>query len=137
MRTGRRRPTAAVVLAAALAAAVGCSPRTTTVNGTVSFNGKKMVWGGVGLVAHDGSAHQGAITPEGTYTIPNVPVGPAQVGVTTFDPNPKGDNEGRRWKSPNLPPGAWFPIPEKYADPVKSGLTVDVASGKPLDIDLK
>ena len=31
----------------------------------------------------------------------------------------------------------WFPLPDKYADPAKSGLTADVKSGQPVDIDLK
>jgi hypothetical protein len=38
---------------------------------------------------------------------------------------------------PPPPPGSWFAIPDKYKDPLTSGLTGEVASGKPLDIDLK
>jgi len=34
------------------------------------------------------------------------------------------------------PPGAWFPIPDKYNDPASSGLTGTVTPGKPLDIDI-
>lgn len=40
-------------------------------------------------------------------------------------------------EKPRPPAGAWFPIPEKFSDPQTSGLTGDVKSGTPLDIDLK
>ena len=38
---------------------------------------------------------------------------------------------------PRPPAGAWFPIPRELADPINSGLTGTVESGKPLDIDIK
>ena len=31
----------------------------------------------------------------------------------------------------------WFAIPDKYGDPAKSELTMDVKPGQPFDLDLK
>ena len=40
---------------------------------------------------------------------------------------------------PTPPPGAWFQLPnqEKNSDPTQSGMTGEVKSGQPLDIDVK
>jgi len=119
--------------------AVGCGPSTATVSGTVSHNGKKVVWGAVSLVAADGSTHTAQIARDGTYRIPNVPTGAAQVGVTSPDPYPEGKNgkyDGRYKPPTDLPDGAWFPLPDKFADPKKSGLSVYVGGGGG-DLDLK
>ena len=120
-----------------LLAVAGCGPGTATVAGKVSYQGKPVVWGSVTLQAADGSMHQVGLNPDGTYRLDGVPVGPAKAGVSSPDPKPSpravaaGGPAG-----PQPPAGAWFPLPERFADPAKSGLTVPVGGG-PADLDLK
>jgi hypothetical protein len=128
-------------LLALLALAPGCGPGVGTAAGKVTYQGKPVVWGSVTLRAADGSMHQIGINPDGTYRLDRVPVGPAQVGVSSPDPKPsarlrEGGEARLRAFPPPPPPGAWFPLPAKYADPATSGVTMQVGGG-PADIDLK
>ncbi len=136
----RPRPTAAWLLVL-LALAPGCGPRTATAAGKVTYRGKPVVWGSVTLKASDGSFHQIGLNLDGTYRLDGVPVGPAAVGVSSPDPAPsaraKALSDPRVPAGPPpVPPGAWFPLPPKYADPATSGVTVQVGGG-PGDIDLQ
>lgn len=131
-----------VIVAALLAFIPGCGPGASTASGTVTYQGKPVVWGSVTLRAADGSMHQIGINPDGTYSLTNVPVGLATVGVSSPDPTPSararaggGDDSRARPGPPPLPPGAWFPLPAKFADPATSGVTVQVGGG-PTNIDL-
>ena len=121
---------------------IGCD-RKTTVNGKVSCKGKPVVWGNVILIDANGEYHQGVIELDGSYTIVDVPKGIVKIGVSSPNPNathnlknrkpdPKADSTAKLDKPAK---GAWFPIPDKYADPNSSGLTETVA-GKPIVIDL-
>lgn len=136
------RPLVAFAGLLALAVLVpGCGPRTATAAGKVTYQGKPVVWGGVTLRAADGSMHQIGLNPDGTYRLDRVPVGEARVGVSSPDPTPSsrfGRGEDARVPAapPVPPPGAWFPLPAKYADPATSGVTVQVGGG-PADIELK
>jgi hypothetical protein len=126
---------------ALLAVVPGCGPGTAAVVGKVSYQGKPVVWGSVTLKAADGSMHQIGINPDGTYRLDRVPVGPAKVGVSSPDPTPSARAKALAdprvpTGPPPLPPGAWFPLPAKFADPATSGVTVDVGRGS-ADIDLK
>jgi hypothetical protein len=127
-------------LLAALSLAVGCGPGTGTAAGKVTYRGRPVVWGSVTLKAADGSIHQIGINLDGTYRLDHVPVGLAQAGVSSPDPAPSprvkalGDPRVPAGPPP-VPPGAWFPVPAKYADPATSGVTVQVGGG-PTDIDL-
>jgi hypothetical protein len=132
-----------VTLAGLLALLVvpGCGWGTGTAAGKVTYQGRPVVWGSITLRAADGSSHQIGLNPDGSYRLDRVPVGPAKVGVSSPDPTPSARasrNEDARVPagSPPPPPGAWFPLPAKYADPAKSGVTVQVGGG-PADIDLK
>jgi hypothetical protein len=138
-----RRRTIAAGLLALFAFAPGCGPGTSPVTGKVTFRGKPVVWGSVTLKAADGSIHQIGINLDGTYRLERVPVGPAGVGVSSPDPAPSararqlgGDEVRTRPGPPPVPPGAWFPLPDKYGDPATSGLTIQVG-GSSADIDLK
>ena len=107
--------------------------------GTVTHKGKPVAWGSVSLVAADGSAHSAELGRDGRFSVANVPTGPARVGVSSPDPYPDGRKakyEGRYKPPADLPDGAWFPLPAQYADPQKSGLTLQVG-GSPADLDLK
>lgn len=150
----------------AAAAATGCGGSATTVTGKVSHKGKPVVTGTVILVDGAGQYHQGTITPTGTYTVADVPVGKVKIAVTSPNPDPKaaavaaGGGKGAVGRgggsmaggvtledprakfastpepTPQLPPGAWFPLPKTAGDPETSGLTGEVKSGSPLDIDV-
>jgi hypothetical protein len=114
----------------------GCNSGAAPVAGKVTYQGKPVVWGSVTLKAADGSIHQIGINLDGTYRLEKVPVGPAAVGISSPDPAPSArarqlgkDEERTRPGAPPVPPGAWFPLPAKYADPASSGVTVQVGGG--------
>jgi hypothetical protein len=135
----RHRRIAAALLAL-IALTPGCGPRAAPVTGKVSYQGKPVVWGSVTLKAADGSMHQIGINLDGTYRLDNVPIGPATVGVSSPDPAPSprakalADSRSRP-AAPPVPPGAWFPLPDKFADPSTSGVTLQVGGGSG-DIEL-
>lgn len=140
-------------LALCLCLVVGCGGKT-SVKGKVTHKGKPLVWGTVTLVDQSGHHHQGPIDLNGDYTIPSVPTGPVKIGVHSNNPastreRPKlgaagGDPSDPRSKFKSEPvaelprpePGKWFPIPSQASDPYTSGLTGEVRSGKPLDVDV-
>lgn len=147
-----RLPRAAV--AAALLALAGCGGSTATVSGKVTYQGKPVVFGSVVLIGADGLPKNGQIQPDGTFTVAGVAVGTAKVAVSS--PMPPGAETGKKSAAggkdagddDKIPPAggsgvdpavakAWFPLPEKYGDPEKSGLTVTVGDGKPVQFDLK
>lgn len=140
---------------------VGCGGGgTAKVRGKVTHAGKTVVWGTVILVGKDGIYRDGRIGLNGEYEIADVPVGPVKLGVSSPDPGttpPKGrpnaggkkpddprakSRAGREKEDgpdlPKPPPGAWFALPKKFADPQSSGLTGEVTGGETtLDIDVK
>jgi hypothetical protein len=136
----------------ALLAATGCSSGTADVAGKVTFQGKPVVFGTVVLIGPGGIPKSGALQPDGTYQVAGVRTGTAQVTVSSPPPPglvPAGkkakagrDDDDRRPAdagnpvSPEVAKG-WFPLPDKYADPTRSGLTVEVKSGQRVDLDLK
>jgi len=144
--------------------AVGCGGGKATMKGKVTSGGKPVVWGAVILVDASGAYHQGDIELNGTYEIAGVPNGAVKIGVTSFNPSgarggrPGGGKEPAKAGGagasgfddpraglekmaarPTPPPGAWFALPnaEKNGDPTQSGMTGEVKSGQPLDIDVK
>lgn len=146
------RPTRAAALA--LLALAGCGGGTASVSGKVTFQGKPVVYGTVVLIGADGLPRSGQIQPDGTFTVPGVAVGTAKAAVSSppppgAEPAKKAARGGRDAeddeRAPPPPPApvdpavvkGWFPLPEKYGDPDKSGLTVQVGSGQPADFDLK
>jgi hypothetical protein len=125
----------------------GCGSRG-TVSGKVTHKGKPVVWGTVSVFASDDVQYAGQLTPEGTYSIPDVPSG--QVRITVSSPNPDGtgrggpaaangglgDSPGPEAAATRPPPGIWFPIPAKYSEPSRSGLTGTVRGNTVIDLDL-
>ncbi|MGL6074507.1 MAG: hypothetical protein ACRC8S_10135 [Fimbriiglobus sp.] len=120
----------------------GCGPSTTTATGKAMHKGKPVVYGSVTVIASDGTTHQAGIELDGTFTLKNVPTGSAKFGITSpTPPSPaagraRGDDPRASAPPPGPPAGAWFAIPDTYADPNKSGLTIEIKSGSPITVEL-
>jgi hypothetical protein len=140
-----------VIGVALLAAVAGCGG-TANPGGKVTFQGKPVVFGTVVMIGPDGIPKSGAIEPDGSYRVRGVRVGTAKVTVSS--PPPPGrsarkakvgrdaDDDERRPADEGTPASpevikAWFPLPEKYADPAKSDLKAEVKPGQPVNLELK
>ena len=122
-----------IVVSAAL---TGCQSEPASVSGTVTYDGKPLSGGFVILYCADEQIVRGIIGPDGRYSIPNVPRGACQVTVKTRLPSPLGFSLKK-----NIPPAEDGPtvpnvssirtavtqIPERYAIPEESGLSVKVS----------
>lgn len=143
------RFTRPAVLLAALAL-TGCGPATTELTGKITHQGKPVVYGSVVVIDSSGAAKSGTIQSDGTYRVDNVRVGAVKVAVSSPPPPgtpPVGKQDPRDTSDkptepppPPAPPEVLknlFAIPNKYGDPNQSGLSGDVKSGEPLNLDLK
>jgi hypothetical protein len=122
-------------------AAVGCGGYG-DVSGKVTHKGKTLVWGTVQFEGSDNLIKQGNINSDGTYSLSGVATGEAKAAVSSINPK-SSDFQLRRPQEggPQAPARpevkGWFPIPEKYNTPFKSGLTYKIKSGaNTIDIDL-
>jgi hypothetical protein len=125
------------VVTGLLFSAIGCGSGTvgnSTVTGTVSYKGKPLTVGTIEFYGPAGKVSSSSINPDGTFTVPDAPVGDDTVVVRVPPPGPK------------LPPGAPVlgpqatpvPIPRQYSDPKTSHVKQTVAAGKStVNIDLK
>lgn len=118
-------------------------------SGTVTYKGKKVTSGGVTLIASDNLPYSSLITSEGTFKIDKVPVGAVKIGVNSPNPSsdfrqkprsataaseaPKSSTSG----TSTVPAKSWFPLPDKYSDPLNSGLTDTIKGDTTITIDLK
>jgi hypothetical protein len=159
MTTNVSKQTLAHLLLGGLVFLSGCSG-SGRVSGTVTCkgNGKKLMSGTVMILGSDQIPHYGEIKEDGTYAVGGVPPGPARVTVTSPNPNETADDPsgprgmGGRGRAPaglpsrspppsNLSESAkkgWFAIPDKYADPAKTPLTVEIKGGHnayPIELD--
>jgi hypothetical protein len=134
-------------------ATIGCTGKG-DIQGTVSYRpaSKKVAFGTVMFIGADNQPRYGIINPDGTYLVRGVPSGKAK--ITVASPNPvqppdargagrvdraqigdrKPEGEGEPSATATAQPApevakSWFPIPEKYAEPDKSGLAFDVKRG--------
>jgi hypothetical protein len=112
------------------------------VSGKVTYKGKALVWGTVQFEGSDNMIKQGNIQSDGTYSISGLATGEAKAAVSSINPK-SSDFQLRRPQEggPRTPPRpevkGWFPIPEKYDAPYKSGLTYTIKAGEnKIDIDL-
>jgi hypothetical protein len=119
------RMTGSIALASAFlcVSTLGCGPKApvdenrTVISGTVTFNGTPLKAGTIRFDSSD--KHIGtstSIASDGRYSTNRVPLGSNTVSIET---------ESLQYGSPHL----YVKIPDKYADPSKSGLTVDVKPG--------
>jgi hypothetical protein len=120
----------------------GCGKSTTTIEGTVTYLGKPLVYGSVTLLSSAGLTYQGQIQPDGKFVVEAVPAGTFKVAVSSVgppeQPSGKGDGpndklpakpahpKGKKWKKDAFSRIGWFSIPEKYSKFDESGLSVTV-----------
>jgi hypothetical protein len=129
------------VVAAALltTVAVGCGGQG-NVSGKVTYKDKPLVWGTVQFEGSDGVVKHGNIKPDGTYLIEGVATGDAKLAVSSVNPQSSDfqpiQREGQAPRPPRPEVKGWFPIPENYNTPSKSGLTYTVKGGNN-DHDIK
>ncbi|MCE9530840.1 MAG: carboxypeptidase-like regulatory domain-containing protein [Planctomycetes bacterium] len=129
-----------------LMGSTGCGAKTANVIGTVSFHGKPIRGGSVILYCEDQQIVRGIIGPDGSFAIPNVPLGEALITVRSHTPIPEGFGLAQK-----LPPMKDGPIqapsdhrqasaviiPEHYGIPEESRLKLRVVRGQQVfDIDL-
>ncbi len=146
----RRRPCVGIACLVALLGlfAGGCESKTSTVAGKVTYQGKPVAGGSVIVYCADKQIARGSIGADGTYTIPNVPFGSGTVTVQA--PARVPDGLRIQQNTPPQSPGGPIPptveaddkrrvsIPQRYALPEESGLSVVVDRGQvTYDIDLK
>lgn len=129
-------------LALGLLATAGCGSPTGTVSGTVTFRKAQLGFGTVQLFTEEGQVFSCLIDETGSYCLRDVPTGPARLTVATHPDVPPGLLVG---SPPGPPPGPserrdprrFVPIPERYALPDQSGLTMTVVAGRQnFDIEL-
>ena len=129
----------------------GCGKGQGVVTGTVTFQGRPLVYGSVVILASDGIPRNAHILPGGSYTLADVPCGDAKLAVHSPDPAQmdellkaekikvqKGLSRSLDRKLPDIDRAKWFPIPPAYGDFEKSGLEFRVEKGNnSFDIRLK
>ncbi len=97
-------------------------PNRTTVSGAVTFDGKPLPAGTMNFDSTESGIGTSISISEGRYATNRVPLGPNTVTIET---------DSLLFGSAHL----HTKIPAKYADPTKSGLTVDVKPGENENVD--
>lgn len=119
--------------------AAGCSRGTGNVSGTVKFKGKPLPAGTITFYDEANGAASSSINSDGSYSVSKVAVGTARITVAVPMPiyltapgtsDVKGDLPDAAKQAP--------PLPRRYYDPAKSGLTCPVVRGdQQQDFDLQ
>lgn len=115
--------------------AFGCA-RPNAVTGKVTIDGEPLPAGAVTFLCDGGKRPviAGPIGADGTYTIPDPPVGRARVSVETFEPEPKpnpgvnpqaGIDYSLGWQDT----GPYVPIPRRYGSVKTSGIECTIKPG--------
>jgi hypothetical protein len=147
MLTQVRRPALgrAATLALWLVAGSGCNTGPlrseitgATVKGTVRYQGKPVTGGTVRLtsVTDDNKSMMGMLLSNGTYEVPNAPLGEVKIVVETDSAKFDRTTMLRQAKPEGLdlsklpPPMKFVPIDPKYSDPAKTPLRMTVGKGE-------
>jgi hypothetical protein len=93
-----------------------------SVSGRITYHGVGLASGFVEIVGPDGKSAQGTVRMGGIYTVWDPPHGHVKISVSTQPPTglsaaPPAKHSGNK-------------LPERYADPDTSGLTLEVGGGK-------
>ena len=132
LRNAKALRTLSCLLAMTLA---GCGASTGSVTGKVTLNGETVTGGTVTFIGSDQKVVTAPISAEGEYTIPKISQGTAKIGVAPLPTMPKGmdmmdpSKMGGGAEKPSAPSPKPMPIPKRYQDPEKSGLTYTVTKG--------
>ncbi|HEY7328328.1 MAG TPA: hypothetical protein VH592_11840 [Gemmataceae bacterium] len=140
--------------------AVGCGGSEGSVSGKITYKGKAVTGGEIRFHPESKSGNFATeIKSDGSYSVSKVPPGPAKITITTFGTAPptgnmggrgmggrgRGDNkamEGMKKKAEMIKskkemegkadeaPTERVAVPEKYSDPEKTDLKVDVKGGR-------
>ena len=125
------------LLVLALVVLAGCGRETGTVSGVVKYRGKPLPGGTISLLSDD--QHTVATSPvhaDGTYSIATIPVGEVKIAVVTSAPSPK--HMAMPGMDGSTQEGKYVPIPVRYHDSTKSGLTYSVTRGaQTYDVNLQ
>lgn len=107
-----------------------CGGRPTgVVSGEITYKDQPLSLGTVAMIAEDGTVASGMIN-DGRYNIENVPVGPVKITVHVYPPSPMmAPPTGPVAGSKQKPLLVFVPIPDRYADASRSGLTYTVVKG--------
>jgi hypothetical protein len=118
----------------------GCGPATGSISGKVTYKDKPLSGGKVTFLTSDQKVKTALIGPDGTYTLDQVTVGPAQIAVDPpvalppMMPGMKMDASKMGGLGPDAatPPPDAKPVslPPHYQNTEKSGLTYTVTTGK-------
>jgi hypothetical protein len=125
------------LIAVGLLFLAGCSAHKGSLSGTVTFQGKPIVYGTVIAVCSDGISRSANIEPDGSYRFDSLPTGEVKLAVLSPEPYEpsssirRGERSGPAKSAPNGPVdhSKWVKIPEEYADPRISGLATRVTAG--------
>jgi hypothetical protein len=137
------------LLTALLLVAAGCGSSSGRVSGKLTYKNNPLRGGTVTFqgVGQNGWAKTSSIAEDGSYSIDDVPKGPAQISVETqtVKPNRVGQAMAAQMtKGQNVPPEVlksspfgqamqaeqYVAIPPKYSKPETSGLNYEVKGGK-------
>ncbi|HTU17473.1 MAG TPA: hypothetical protein VMG10_05365 [Gemmataceae bacterium] len=131
------RPCISLLCLSIFLLASGCGKPTGKVSGKVILDDQLLKGGGTVTFEGDKGGVSGIITPEGTYTIPNAPVGTVAIalgsGMRTGPRSRVVPNGRPPKKAPKESASSVQPlknIPNKYTDPKSSGLTYTVQPGE-------
>jgi hypothetical protein len=103
-----------------------------TVTGKVRFQGKPLKEGWITFFDREDNTYRGFIQRDGSYTVSDIPRGPAKIAVSKRVTSGLGT-----MREPREPYEGVY-IPRHYSDPTKSGLSLMVWAGlQEKDFDLK
>ena len=135
MKTATKTCLALGALAPLLLMVGGCGkPTTGEVSGKVTFRGESVIAGTVAFISVDGRVTS-VMIEGGSYHAAKVPLGPAQITICVNEASsmpivPLKMIRNGQAPRPQAPRKKPMPIPKRYQDARRSGLTYTVVSGK-------
>lgn len=109
-----------LIFCAAPLTLAGCAPGRGDISGVVYFKNKPLDGGMITFYDEHNGAASSSIKADGSYEVTDVATGTAKIAVATPLPI----------RMTGIPMAKTTPIPPKYADREKSGLTCSVSRGK-------
>ena len=138
MNANRRTRPIGVFVVLVAASFAGCAkPTTAPVAGKVRYKSDNLLSGMIVFQSEDGRIGRSNIQADGSYSIPDAPIGNVKITVQTFQPPPQVVPPDKI-HSVSVELHRYIKIPEDYADFERSGLRYTVQLGKQThDVDLE